>query len=314
MSDLHELIELIRTHSDRIGTELAEHCDDIVRKDEVQELRDENQRVKQENATLREEITALRSRVNELESEVEAHGDRVDGLEGTVDELEDSIEVLRRRYDAKNEMLADGISELQGRELETGAHLREENVDTDRVEVHDGHLEVITKDDGNQYCRLPGEEDVLERGGAVAHSTTDLLPLQRLSRYDDAMLASTANSQPDELAAKAWRQRDDARRHGLWSKGSGDVRVYLSSSDLTDWIMQERPEIRKKYAQELARRTMDAMLHLANGKLAKTKKERRTDGLRYKESRIVLFRDVDLPGEVGPASDAAPATSEGAGA
>ncbi len=51
-------------------------------------------------------------------------------------------------------------------------------------------------------ARLPGEEDALERGGAVAHSTTDLLPLQRLARYDDEMLASVTNRKPTSLPRK----------------------------------------------------------------------------------------------------------------
>ncbi|NLV03007.1 hypothetical protein [Haloferax volcanii] len=106
----------------------------------------------------------------------------------------------------------DVVSELQSRTLEKDGHLAEANVDTDRFDVHDQHLEKIQKDDNKQYLRLPEEEGFLGRGGKVAHTTADLLPLQRLSWFDDEMLASTTNRKPDELAAKAWRHRDDIGR------------------------------------------------------------------------------------------------------
>jgi hypothetical protein len=47
----------------------------------------------------------------------------------------------------------------------------------------------------------------------------DLLPIQRLARYDDEILASVTNRKPDELAGKVWRERDEAGRYSLWSKG-----------------------------------------------------------------------------------------------
>ncbi|MFB9807166.1 hypothetical protein ACFFQF_18890 [Haladaptatus pallidirubidus] len=43
----------------------------------------------------------------------------------------------------------------------------------------------------------------------------------------------------------------------------------------------------KKYSQELARRTMDAMHELSNGRLEKTKRQLSKDGLSYQEIRLV---------------------------
>ncbi|MDJ1434238.1 hypothetical protein [Halostagnicola sp. A-GB9-2] len=48
----------------------------------------------------------------------------------------------------------ESCTELQSRELEKGANLDEVTVDEHLVEVHDGRLERITKDDGQQYFRL----------------------------------------------------------------------------------------------------------------------------------------------------------------
>jgi len=306
---VEDLLTLIESHSDEVGAMLAEHCDELVTREELEAVKAENEELRAKNEALLQRVETLESSSATVR-ETEQVRERVSDLEDDVEDNTISIGGLKNR----GETVMEALCELQGRELEKGAHLRETNVFPEDITVSAGRLEQITKDDGNQYYRLPGEEDALERGGAVAHSTTDLLPIQRLARYDDDMLNSIANSQNDRLAAKAWRQRDDPGRYSLWSKGGADVRVYLSSSDLTDWIMQKRPGIGKKYAQELARRTMDAMLHLANGKLAMKSKTRRSDGLTYKESRIVLHQDVDLPGEVGPAADDDPATSEGAGA
>jgi hypothetical protein len=173
-----------------------------------------------------------------------------------------------------------------------------DNVEEDRISVEGNALERITKDDGKTYFRLPGEDDALGRGGSVAHSTADLLPLQRLARYDDEMLASVTNRKPDELAGKAWRERDEADRYSLWSKGSGKIRAYLDVSDLADWIRLKESGVSKKYSQELARRTMDAMHELSKNRLGKIKRQRSKDGLSYKETRLVLKADVELPGEV----------------
>jgi len=231
--------------------------------------------------------------------------DRVDDVDDTAHEANALAGAVKRKANAN----ADRVAELQSRELEKGAHLLEENVDIDTVEVDGGKLERITKDDRRHYFRLPGENDALERGGAVAHATADLLPIQRLARYDDDMLASVTNRKPDELAAKAWRKRDDAGRHALWSKGSNSVRCYLNASELAQWIRVKEDGVSKKYSQELARRTMDAMIELAKGRLGKTKTDRRKDGLAYRESRVVLKADVDLPGEIGPAATSADPTT-----
>ncbi|WP_224450551.1 hypothetical protein [Haloprofundus salilacus] len=122
------------------------------------------------------------------------------------------------------------------------------------------------------------------------------------------MLASVTKCQEDELAAKAWRKRQECGRYDLWSKGSGDIRVYIDSSDIAEEIRSRRAGITRKYSQELARRTMDSMLDLAKGRLCMMKKTHRKDGLSYKERRIVLKKDVDLPGE--RRSSDSPATSE----
>ena len=222
----------------------------------------------------------------------------------------------RKALARKTQSSGERIDELQAREFEKGAHLLAENVDEDRITVEGSKLERITKDDGKTYFRLPGEEDALGRSGAVAHSTADLLPIQRLARYDDEMLASVTNRKPDELAGKAWRERAEAGRYSLWSKGSGEIRAYLNASDLAEWIRLKESGVSKKYSQELARRTMDAMHELSKNRLGKIKRQRSKDGLSYQETRLVLKADVDLPDEVSKEStdaDDSPATDGVAG-
>lgn len=259
-----------------------------------------------------EEATAdLRAEVEDLREENAQLRERVEELESTMKkDVKPRLDGLSRKTD----MNLDRVAEIQGRELEKGAHLLADNVEPNEIEVSEGKLERITKDDGRTYFRLPGEEDALERGGAVAHSTADLLPIQRLARYDDDMLASVTNRKPDELAAKAWRERDETGRYALWTKGSGDWDRYIKSSDLADWIRAREDGVSKNWSQELARRTMDAMKQLSKSRLVKHRKSRSADGLQYKENVLVLKTDVDLPGEISSTDETdAPDTSEVAG-
>ncbi len=56
---------------------------------------------------------------------------------------------------------------------------------------------------------------------------------------------------------------------------------------------------------------MDAMHELSNERLGKIKRQRSKDGLSYKETRLVLKADVELPGEVTNSdTNAAPATDQ----
>ncbi len=100
------------------------------------------------------------------------------------------------------------VTELQSRELEKGAHLREETVDEHDVEVPDGRLERLTKDDGETYFRLPESADPLDRGN-VSLAYGDLLPIQQLARMHDEMRRAAANTVPTRLAAKLWQARVD---------------------------------------------------------------------------------------------------------
>jgi uncharacterized coiled-coil protein SlyX len=266
---------------------------------------------------LAKHVQSLIGRVDDLEQEVAEKDEQINELEQRVDAREDKAakaKAHRKALARKTQSSGERIDELQAREFEKGAHLLADNVDKERITVDGNKLERITKDDGKTYFRLPGEEDALGRGGAVAHSTADLLPIQRLSRYDDEMLVSVTNRKPDELAAKVWRERDDASRYSLWSTGSGEIRAYLDASDLAEWIRLKECGVSKKYSQELARRTMDAMHELSKNRLGKIKRQRSKDGLSYQETRLVLKADVELPGEVtNNDTDNSPTTDEGAG-
>ncbi|NEU59198.1 hypothetical protein [Halorussus sp. MSC15.2] len=279
------------------------------------------QRVHEATADLREQIADLEREVEDLRTQLFQERDARREAEARLAALEETVEGEHDARLSALEAKANGtrsmIAELQSRELEKGAHLAYDNVEAnimdELLDVDGDRVERITKDDDNQYARLPGEEDALNRGGTVAHSTADLLPIQRLARYDDEMLASVTNRKPDELAAKAWRERDNPGRYQLWTTGSSGWRVYLKSSDLADWIMRHEEGVSKNYAQELARRTLDAMRELSNHRLITTQKKRTADGLTYKENVIVLTEDAELPGEPSLGGTDGPATDEVAG-
>jgi outer membrane murein-binding lipoprotein Lpp len=303
-------------------TSLQERVDDLeddldAEREARRDAEEERDRLQERVDDLEDDLDAERKARREAEAERDRLQERVDDLAEKLEterdarhEAESRVEALEARTTAainRTKTAELRIAELQSREIEKGAHLLFENVEKELLDVDPGRVERITKDDGRTYARLPGEEDALERGGQVVHSTADLLPIQRFARYDDEMLASITNRKPDELAAKAWRERENAGRYELWSKGSGPVRVYLDSSALAQWIRAREQGVTKKYSQELARRTMDAMRQLSKNRLVEKKKQRRKDGLQYKERRLVLMQEAELPGETttDPATDEA---------
>ncbi|WP_255191923.1 hypothetical protein [Natronobeatus ordinarius] len=265
--------------------------------------------------TLADELEALRERVSTLESGLTQKDERIANLETALEEtrlenehLEEHLEALEEtqtpieaRLDAHEKKLnanKDRVGELQARELEKGAHLLEDHVDEGEIDVVDGRLERICKDDGQRYFRLPESDDPLERGGNVALSHADLLPIQQLAKMDEDMLRATTSSLPSRLAAKLWKARVDSTvGDNPWRKGSAGVREYVSAGDMKHWIRRQETGVSDSYAKKLVSRTIDALLELSKSRLAVKKRRQRKNGLEYTERRVLLMDDADIPGE-----------------
>ena len=270
---------------------------------------------------LSERFEALEERIDTLEADLERKDDRLTALERDRDRLEDQTATLEECVDelesettrlenmaeaALNKAAAnkERVSELQARDLEKGAHLREETVDIHAVDVADGRLERLTKDDGNMYYRVPDSADPLERGGNVSLAYGDLLPIQQLARMDEEMRRSAANALPTRLAAKLWNARvDDSVGDDPWKTGCKDVAEYVKASDLKHWIRRRESGISETYAKKLVSRTIDAMLDLSKNRLAVRKRTERKNGLEYTERRIVVPADAAIPGKRGLRTD-----------
>ena len=260
--------------------------------------------------------------LSRLRSTVAQLVDRIESLEETVTEVVAENECLREELsehddlinsiDAKTDAIAkksqltkDCVEELQARELEKGAHLQAEHVDIRTIDVHNDRLEKVTKDDGNQYLRLPNGEDPLDRGGDISLAHADLLPIQQLARLDDDMLRSTTSSRPARLAAKLWKARaDEAVGDNPWKHGSKTIREFVKASDLKHWIRRQDPGVSESYAKKLVSRTIDALLDLTKNRIAIRRKKERKNGLSYTERRVILPSDVSIPGELGGSSAA----------
>lgn len=265
-------------------------------------------------AALEATIDAQADRIATLEDTIDTKDDRIDTLETRTEHLEETCERLGQqlseqdakstaqdqRIDAiskKTDTNKQRIAELQSRELEKGAHLREAMVDEHTVDVPDGRLERLTKADGTQYYRLPDQTDPLERG-SVSLAYGDLLPIQQLGRMDDEMLRSTANALPTRLAAKLWKARVDPNvGDNPWERGCKNIREYVTASDLKHWIRRQEPGISETYAKKLVSRVIDAILELSKHRVAIRKRTERKNGLEYTERRLVIPDDVDIPGE-----------------
>jgi hypothetical protein len=258
-------------------------------------------------------INDLTDRVDELEEELARERAKRRKAETRVEELEDRLDETDARVDAvstKSDANAERVAELQSRELEKGAHLRDAHVDPTRLTVADGRVERIQKDDG-PHVRLPGSDDPLGRGGSTKLAHADLLPIQQLAQMDDDMLHSAAESRPTRLAAELWRARDEKR--GPWSKGSGPVRQYVDASELAVWIRSRETGVSKEYGQKLASRVIDCLTDLTKNRMYDELRNRRKDGLQYKERRLVLPTDSSIPGEADADQQAGTPQTAGVG-
>jgi regulator of replication initiation timing len=273
----------------------------------LQTLVDELERLHERVTTLEDELTQKDDRIGHLEAELEeAHTENKD-LAARLENLEQSRIPIEARLDAHEKKLnanKDRVGELQARELEKGAHLLEDHVDEGEIDVVDGRLERIQKDDGESYFRLPESGDPLERGGDVSLSYGDLLPLQQLAKMDEDMLRATTSALPSRLAAKLWKARTDpAVGDNPWRKGSASVREYVTAGDMKHWIRRQEKGISDDYAKKLVSRTIDALLDLSKSRLAVKKRTQRKNGLEYTERRVLLMDDVDIPGEMASSGD-----------
>ncbi|RZV06596.1 hypothetical protein BDK88_3614 [Natrinema hispanicum] len=268
----------------------------------LQTLVDELERLHERVTTLEDELSQKDDRIGRLEAELEEAHTENKALEERLEDLEQSQSPIEARLDAHEKKLnanKDRVGELQARELEKGAHLLEDHVDEGEIDVVDGRLERIRKDDGESYFRLPESDDPLERGGDVSLSYGDLLPLQQLAKMDEDMLWATTSALPSRLAAKLWKARTDpAVGDNPWRKGSASVREYVTAGDMKHWIRRQEKGISDDYAKKLVSRTIDALLDLSKSRLAVKKRTQRKNGLEYTERRVLLMDDVDIPGEM----------------
>lgn len=246
----------------------------------------------------RDEFEDLVERVGDLEDELQEERKERRRLEEENEDLRKRVDGLSKSKDSHNEKVA----ELQSREIEKGAHLKEENVYIPELEVPEGRVEQFQKEHG-EYVRLPEQDDPLDRGGATSLAHADLLPIQQLARLDEDMIRANVSTIQGRLAVKVWqeRKRDE---YGLWRRGSGPVHEYFNASDLKSFILAQEDSINEDYAQKLVSRTISALKTFSRDRLGVQKKKRRKDGLRYQERRVVLKNDASIPGERNGGEDA----------
>lgn len=246
------------------------------------------------------QVEALARRVTDLEEQAAEKDEQIDELQATVETLDKEKQVLEALADGlekKADSNAGRISELQSRELEKGAHLKQENIHglKPRLDVAEDRLERFEGDDGGTWFRLPGTADPLERSGSSKLAQGDSLPIQQSARMDEDTLPMV-DSVPVRLAVKAWQERADG---GLWNTGCGPVRQYTDASDLQVWIRREGDDISESYAKKLVSRTFDALLDLTNNQLRIERRDHRKDGLSYTERRCIVPTKAEIPGEKG---------------
>lgn len=287
------------------------------------------------NHKLGQELHRLRARVSTVETENKELRKANKKKDERIDELEDQVEELRKADEKKDERIneleteqervqgiaigalnksstnTDRLKELQGRELEKGAHLLEENIPKGdkgegeySVNVVDGRLEKISKEDGETYLRMPKSEDPVGRGGATTLAHGDLLPIQQLAQMDDDMLDRTAKTKGDYLAARLWQARD-SEVDNPWKKGCKGVREYIDAGGMKHWIRRElgRGAVDDSYAKKLVTRTIGALKDLTKDRIVITKTKSGRSGVTSKERRVKIMDEAVIPGETAQKDD-----------
>jgi len=273
----------------------------------LQTLVDELERLHERVTTLEDELTQKDDRIGHLEAELEeAHTEKQGSRSTARESAEQSRIPIEARLDAHEKKLnanKDRVGELQARELEKGAHLLEDHVDEGEIDVVDGRLERIQKDDGESYFRLPEWRST--------SSVVAMFPSRMGTRFHPAAredgrgyARATTSALPSRLAAKLWKARTDpAVGDNPWRKGSASVREYVTAGDMKHWIRRQEKGISDDYAKKLVSRTIDALLDLSKSRLAVKKRTQRKNGLEYTERRVLLMDDVDIPGEMASSGD-----------
>ena len=257
--------------------------------DRIAELETELGRVQEASDRANDAI----HRSDDTDTETAQRSDRL-GADADWQPIVARLEAHEKKLAANKERIA----ALQSRELQTGAHLREETVDRCAIDVPDDRLERVRKDDGDRYLRLPERDDPLGRGGDVTLAHGDLLPFQQLARLDDDMLRSTTSALPTRLAVALWRARTDPTvGDNPWNTGGGSVREYLTAGEMKHWIRRQESGVSDTYAKKLVSRTIDALCDLSTHRLAIERTTQRKNGLEYTERRVLLPADADIPGE-----------------
>lgn len=231
-------------------------------------------------------------RVEDLETRHDEKDDRIEELVETVEEQEARINQLESWKTAarrKLQRLGDATAELQMRELEKGAHLQEENVQPVDLKTSTEHVERITKDDGETYVRIPGNEDPVDDSTEVAVAMEDLLPIQRLARLPEEMRESELSGKKNvQRAVWLWENRETQM-----NKGSGEVDFYIDAGELAK-------DLSIKFdidaTSETAKRVMEFFCEYSKHR-AFTKKKKRPRG--YEERRLILPSDASVPGDTG---------------
>lgn len=236
-----------------------------------------------------------------LREENERLRERVDHLETELADAKDSIDTNARNGALGRKNLRNRVVELQERELLKDAHLSVENLDSaDVSEATEAKLGKVQKDEGAfWYVGDDAGSDPVEANDAAKAdprlSSADLLPVQQLASMDDDTLDRHSGTVADYWAARLWRQRGE--KGSLWKEGSKSVKEYIDASDVAREIYIESDNVSRDSAREYARRAFRSLTDLSAGRTYTKQVEKRSDGLTYKETRLVLPTDAEIPGE-----------------
>lgn len=294
---------------------MTQNPDDSGREARIEKLEEQVKKLTGQLTETREALQVAREKANRAEkraSEAEARAERAEArAEELAEELSDTQDNIAKnvrtaaegRKDLKNR-----VAELQERELLKDAHLSVDNLNPQDVSQEtEKRLGKVSKEEGTFWYlgTEPGTDPTEANETAKADprlSTADLLPIQQLASMDEETLDRHAGTVADYWAAQMWQERGE--KDSLWKQGSGSVKEYLDASDVATRIYVESDGISRDSAREYARRAFRSLVELSANRTYTTKASKRSDGLDYKETRLILPTDAEVPGEPRAAAEA----------
>lgn len=212
-------------------------------------------------------VRRLVQRVDQLEAEVETLRAEKETLEQQVTDLEQEVEDAHGYAEAahrRTDTVQTGLTELQVRELQSGAMLSDAGLDTYAVEGDLG-LDLDHTGDGDQCVRLSSETGDEQAAERAVPDAAEMCKLEQHRQMLRRGLIDPADIGDTDLRRATWVW--DAIDK-LAEDGSRDTDEWVISSEKVRRVLTDHVDAKDDSFYQITKRVMRAMAEYSGGLLA----------------------------------------------